>query len=222
VLGGEEVEALTALAARMGNSRYRCLNFSDPYGTCPQGQELQVQIDTDTGEWTAQCSGGGAVSSGTLGIAHLPPVVTTAQGGWGFSTPRESGATSNFGNPNARGGDAMHMWAEREALQSPGFLDPVAWVSGLLAGPVSGAFGWLGIGESAGARGILTGFTKHGIDQVINRRVAPAAIADALKYGESITRFDQLGRISFRFVGPEATVALNRYGQLITAWPKGW
>jgi hypothetical protein len=32
----EEVEALTALVARMGNSRYRCVTYSDPFGLCPE------------------------------------------------------------------------------------------------------------------------------------------------------------------------------------------
>lgn len=76
--------------------------------------------------------------------------------------------------------------------------------------------------ESAGAAGELTGFTRHGLNRVIQRGVKPGDIFNALRNGESITEFDKLGRISFRFVGEKATVILNRAGKIITAWLQGW
>ena len=67
---------------------------------------MKIEIDTDTGKWTATCPNGGGSASGTLGIAQLPPVTVTANP-WPFSTPPNVGTTANFGNPNARGGHAI-------------------------------------------------------------------------------------------------------------------
>jgi len=72
------------------------VNFRDPTGTCASGQELVIEVDEATGEWTARCEGPGAAS----GTAYLPPTVTT-----GTNDGRDpSGVSPNFGNPCARGG----------------------------------------------------------------------------------------------------------------------
>ena len=64
-----------------------------------------------------------------------------------------------------------------------------------------------------------SGFTKHGIDQVINRGVAPGALLDAARNGT--TRgpiLDHLGRESFRIRGEVAEFAINLLGRVTTAW----
>jgi len=76
--------------------------------------------------------------------------------------------------------------------------------------------------EASGATGQITGVTKHGLDRIIGRGIKPSQILDAVRGGEAITIIDNLGRVSFRFVGPAATVVLNEAGKIITAWAKGW
>lgn len=46
------------------------------------------------------------------------------------------------------------------------------------------------------------GFTKHGINQAINRGIASGDILDALNYGAN------------------AVVVLNPFGEVITLWPR--
>ena len=80
----------------------------------------------------------------------------------------------------------------------------------------------LGASEAAGATGEITGATKHGLNQIINRGVKPGEILDAVKNGEGIRAVDALGRVSFKWVGETATVILNGAGKIITAYPGGW
>ena len=59
--------------------------------------------------------------------------------------------------------------------------------------------------------GPLTGFTKHGLNQAINRNVKPAAILDAVKNPLKVgpVKVDKAGRPSQRYTGGDATVAIN-------------
>jgi RHS repeat-associated protein len=65
----------------------------------------------------------------------------------------------------------------------------------------------------------ISGFTGHGIDQVINRGVTPGALLDAARNGQTVGPLvDQLGRESLRIIGQGATFAINLLGQVTTAW----
>jgi hypothetical protein len=77
-------------------------------------------------------------------------------------------------------------------------------------------------GEVAGATGEITGATKHGLNQIINRAVKPGEILDAVRNGEGIRAVDALGRVSFKWVGEKATVILNGAGKIVSAWRGGW
>jgi hypothetical protein len=77
-------------------------------------------------------------------------------------------------------------------------------------------------GEVAGATGEITGATRHGLNQVINRGVKPGEILNAVKNGEGIRAVDALGRASYRWVGEKATVILNEAGKIVSAWRGGW
>jgi len=85
-----------------------------------------------------------------------------------------------------------------------------------------GKFGKVGKVVSPGIAGRLTGFTFHGIHQIVSRRIPPGHVLEALRNGEGIRGVDEMGRISFRYVGEHATVVLNEAGRVITAWPGGW
>jgi hypothetical protein len=65
----------------------------------------------------------------------------------------------------------------------------------------------------------ISGFTKHAIDQIINRGVKPAALLDAARNGRTTgPLIDQLGRESLRIIGQGAEFAINLLGQVTTAW----
>jgi len=92
----------------------------------------------------------------------------------------------------------------------------------LAAGVVLGAAGSLGNGEAAaevGANesalgGVISGFTKHGINQVINRGVRPDEILDALTNPLSVVpgRGD-----TTQYIGQSAKIVVNSAGQVVTA-----
>ena len=73
----------------------------------------------------------------------------------------------------------------------------------------------------------ISGFTKHGLNQILSRNghgVANKAILDTIKNSLSITKQGFIKR-SFKFVGKDSVVILNKFGKLITAWAKnkiGW
>ena len=66
----------------------------------------------------------------------------------------------------------------------------------------------------------IQGFTRHGINQVINRGITPQEILEAVNSPVEVNGpiVDQLGRISTQYIGPRATVVLNPNGIVVTAW----
>jgi len=66
---------------------------------------------------------------------------------------------------------------------------------------------------------VTTGFTKHGINQIINRGLLPKDILQALKNPiEIVKRVDDLGRTSYQYIGEKATIAINEAKKIITGW----
>jgi hypothetical protein len=70
----------------------------------------------------------------------------------------------------------------------------------------------------------ITGYTNHGLNQVISRDgvgVSPQAILDTWNNPTSIT--GQIDRYGGKFMlgGQNATIVVNAQGKIITAWPNG-
>jgi len=63
----------------------------------------------------------------------------------------------------------------------------------------------------------ITGFTKHGINRVIERGINPGNILNTVRSPLKVV--SQSGGRS-KLVGKLATVVLNKSGKVITAWPK--
>ena len=63
----------------------------------------------------------------------------------------------------------------------------------------------------------ITGFTKHGINQAIQRGVTPDRILGTLRNPVKIVH-QSGGRI--KYIGQKATVVVNKVGKVITTWPK--
>ena len=63
----------------------------------------------------------------------------------------------------------------------------------------------------------IAGFTKHGLNQAINRGIAPGKILDAVRNALRVNvSVDATGRSAFEYIGREATVILNSEGKVIT------
>ena len=83
----------------------------------------------------------------------------------------------------------------------------------------SGAAIWFAPVAWAGFRYAITGFTRHGINQVISRGgvgVSNQAILATMRNPSRI--YSQISNQSIRYVGPNATVVTNQSGRVITAW----
>jgi len=65
------------------------------------------------------------------------------------------------------------------------------------------------------ADSLIGGFTRHGLNQTINRGVLPGDMLDAVKYPLEILRRPNG---TTRYVGRNATVVLNPAGGVVTAW----
>lgn len=82
-----------------------------------------------------------------------------------------------------------------------------------------GAVIWFAPVAWGGARYALTGFTRHGLNQVISRGgfgVSNQAILSTLR--NPTTAYSNIANQTTRYVGPTATVVLNQGGKLVTAW----
>jgi hypothetical protein len=82
-----------------------------------------------------------------------------------------------------------------------------------------GAAIWFAPIAWAGARYALTGFTRHGLNQVISRGgvgVSNQAILSTLR--NPTTAYSNIANQTTRYVGQNATVVLNQNGRLVTAW----
>ena len=72
----------------------------------------------------------------------------------------------------------------------------------------------------------ITGYTKHGLERVMNKNgvgVSPAAVRDAVRSPARVTY--QPDRDTFKYVGGAAVVVLDQRGRVVTAWPisrAGW
>lgn len=73
-----------------------------------------------------------------------------------------------------------------------------------------------------GGKHKITGFTKHGINQVINRKVSPRSLLDAVRNPGAGSKMFVAGKNkgTTRFVGRNSTVVLNNQGRVVTAWPR--
>jgi RHS repeat-associated protein len=127
------------------------------------------------------------------------------------------------------GGSALADWMSGRKFDA---ATAAAWCAvgfgAGFAGAGAAAAAGYGAGASAAAAtaaagaGPITGFTRHGLNQVMNRGLTPQQILDAVRNPiERITQIDQFGRTSTQYIGPNATVVLNPAGKVITAWGTG-
>lgn len=61
----------------------------------------------------------------------------------------------------------------------------------------------------------IKGFTKHGVNQAINRNVSPSEILDAVN---NPVKIEPQSNGTTRYIGRNAVVVLNPIGQIVTVW----
>lgn len=103
----------------------------------------------------------------------------------------------------------------------PKFIDGAKQISSQVSNQVSNVASKI-VDSSNGMQSPITGYTKHGLNQVIGRDggvgVSPNAILETVRNPLEI--IEQSGE-RFKFVGEQANVVLNKYGRIITAYAKG-
>ncbi|MFM0045467.1 RHS repeat-associated core domain-containing protein [Paraburkholderia sediminicola] len=93
--------------------------------------------------------------------------------------------------------------------------DPIGWASGQ-----TNAYAYVNgnpvqFSDPFGEAGIITGFTRHGLNQAINRDVSPGAMCDAVNNPISVT---ERSNGTTRYTGAGAVVVLNPAGRVVTVW----
>ena len=167
------------------------VNFSDPFGLCPP-------------KWLCDLIG---ASAGQSAVEHYAQIATDPSS----SGLEKLGATV--------GGLFSALWTPDTYLETAATLTGAAGASRALAARgAAAAEATAGAARIPGAAGEITGFTRHGLNQVINRGVKPADMLQAVRNADPARLVDEAGRVSFRYIGEKATVVLNEAGKVITAW----
>jgi RHS repeat-associated protein len=71
--------------------------------------------------------------------------------------------------------------------------------------------------DPEGLQSKITGFTRHGLNQAINRGVSPGAMCDAVN---NPIKVEIISNGTTRYTGNSAVVALNPGGRVVTTWRK--
>lgn len=67
----------------------------------------------------------------------------------------------------------------------------------------------------------ISGFTRHGLNQTINRGIRPGAMVSTLRNPTSIRTFTSGPNAgTTRYIGPRSTVVVNSQGRIVSTW--GW
>lgn len=83
----------------------------------------------------------------------------------------------------------------------------------------AGAAIWFAPAAWAGVRYAITGFTRHGLNQVISRNGVGVSNQAILSVMRNPTRiYSQLSNRAIRYEGPGGVVVTNQAGRVITAW----
>jgi hypothetical protein len=155
-----------------------------------------------------------------FGLDKAKPWWEKLEEGYYYGTAYGEYATNWYASQQIATGNPL--WAipgSVAALWTPSTYQKTGWTlvgaatisaTGIVSGPTPGP-----------AVSQLSGFTKHGINQVISRGIPPAAILQTLKSPQFIAeKVDQLGRVSYQYVGEQVVIVLNKAAQVITAWLK--
>ncbi len=68
----------------------------------------------------------------------------------------------------------------------------------------------------------ISGFTRHGLNQTINRGIRPGAMVSTLRNPTSIRTFTSGPNAgTTRYIGPRSTVVVNGQGRIVSTWGRG-
>ena len=68
----------------------------------------------------------------------------------------------------------------------------------------------------------ISGFTRHGLNQTINRGIRPGAMVSTLRNPTGIRTFTSGPNAgTTRYIGPRSTVVVNSQGRIVSTWGRG-
>jgi RHS repeat-associated protein len=136
--------------------------------------------------------------AGKMTLAGLPDDGASASSSFAGRLAAEIASSISQTNLGIEVGSAMPtaLFADGPRLYSYANVNPLARID------------WQGLDP-------ITGFTKHGINQMINRGISPAAICDAVNNPIKV-QIRENGTI--RYYGSSAVIVLNPLGQVVTGW----
>lgn len=80
---------------------------------------------------------------------------------------------------------------------------------------------WIGPAIQIG-RVVISGFTRHGLNQTINRGISPGAVVNTLRNPTSVQTFTSGANAgTTRYIGSQSTVVVNNQGRIVTTWGRG-
>ena len=158
----------------------------------------------------------------TVALTDGSGVVKTSYAYEPYGNTTTTGEVNGSGSQyTGRENDGTGLYYYRARYYSPGFgrfvaQDPIGLAGGynvyayVDGDPVS-------FTDPLGEAGIITGFTRHGLNQAINRGVSPAAMCDAVNNPIDVS---ERSNGTTRYTGSGAVVVLNPLGKVVTVWGK--
>lgn len=122
--------------------------------------------------------------------------------------------------------DMAFAFGGKATTQAPaakaGDSDAIASARGMTRTEMQDTEGaWIQIPIMIG-RVAISGFTRHGLNQTINRGIRPGAMVSTLRNPTSIRTFTSGPNAgTTRYIGPRSTVVVNSQGRIVSTWGRG-
>ena len=141
-----------------------------------------------------------------LGLVAMTVAPATAQSLNAADMAFAFGGKATTQAPAAKAGDSVAIASARGMTQAEMQDTEGAWIQiPIMIGRVA-----------------ISGFTRHGLNQTINRGIRPGAMVSTLRNPTSIRTFTSGPNAgTTRYVGPRSTVVVNSQGRIVSTWGRG-
>ncbi|MDP5350313.1 MAG: hypothetical protein NWQ32_18285 [Paracoccaceae bacterium] len=141
-----------------------------------------------------------------LGLVAMTVAPATAQSLNAADMAFAIGGKATTQAPAAKAGDSVAIASARGMTQAEMQDTEGAWIQiPIMIGRVA-----------------ISGFTRHGLNQTINRGIRPGAMVSTLRNPTSIRTFTSGPNAgTTRYIGPRSTVVVNSQGRIVSTWGRG-
>ncbi|MDP5336481.1 MAG: hypothetical protein NWT12_12680 [Paracoccaceae bacterium] len=141
-----------------------------------------------------------------LGLVAMTVAPATAQSLNAADMAFAFGGKATTQAPAAKAGDSVAIASARGMTQAEMQDTEGAWIQiPIMIGRVA-----------------ISGFTRHGLNQTINRGIRPGAMVSTLRNPTSIRTFTSGPNAgTTRYIGPRSTVVVNSQGRIVSTWGRG-